>query len=267
MKRKVVKIAAAVTLTVAAAAYLTVTLGHAHRQQKAVVCNNLSVVVVDSSENRFVRKEDIPVIFKAGGKAYFGKRISEISTYELEKVLSERSLIKKADVYTTANGTLHVTILQRKPIVRVYAGEQNFYIDKDGYIVQPYSGYTSHVPIVNGYIESPFPKGFKGDMMAYFREKKIRDSLFTQIYAFARFLQDEPFWQAQVEQIYISQSGKVELVPRVGAQIIRLGSFDNFEYKLRKLLTFYEKGIAIKGWNAYDLIDLSFGNQVVCRRR
>jgi hypothetical protein len=44
-----------------------------------------------------------------------------------------------------------------------------------------------------------------------------------------------------------------------------LGSFDNFEYKLHKLITLYEKGIPLRGWNAYDMIDLSYSNHVVCR--
>ncbi len=256
----------AVVLATAMVAYLTVALTHARRHLDNVVCSSLQVVVKDSAINRFVHKDDIPTIFRASGKTYFGKRLCEISTYELEQTLKERSLIKRADVYTTADGALHVNILQRRPIVRVYtSNEQNFYIDADGYVVQPYSGYTSHVPIVNGYISSPFPRGFKGDMFAYFKEKKICDTLYTQIYNFAKYLDSHPFWQAQVEQVYIPRSGKVEFVPRVGAQIIRLGSFENFEYKLHKLITLYEKGISIKGWNAYDLIDLSYSNQVICK--
>lgn len=268
MKKRIVNITIAAVLVAVAGAYLTVTLSQAHRHLDNVVCNKLKVVIRDSTLNNFVRKDDIPSIFRASGKTYFGKRLCEISTYELEETLMERSLIKRADVYTTADGTLHVSILQRRPIVRIYTmNEQNFYIDSDGYIVQPYSGYTSNVPIVSGHISSPFPRGYKGDMFAYFEKKKMRDTLYTQLYAFAKHLNAHPFWQAQVEQIYIPRNGKVELIPRVGAQIVRLGSLENFEYKLHKLLTLYEKGIAIKGWNAYDLIDLSYSNQVVCKLR
>ena len=266
MKHSAIKIALIIVIAAAVAAYLTVTLTLTHRHLDNVVCNSLQVVIRDSAINQFVRKSDIPVIFRERGKTYFGKRMCEISTHELEKTLEERSLIKSADVHTTADGTLHVSILQRKPIVRIYTeNEQNFYIDYDGYIVQPYNSYTSNVPIVNGRITSPFPRNYKGDMFAYFKDKKICDTLYTQIYAFAKFLNEQAFWQAQVEQIYIPKNGKVELIPRVGAHIIRLGNFDNFEYKLHKLFTLYEKGIAIRGWNAYDVIDLSYSNQVICR--
>jgi cell division protein FtsQ len=267
MKKKAVKITLSALLMAAVAAYLAVALGHAQQLLSNVVCSKLEVVIQDSALNQFVRKSDIPAIFRASKKTYFGKRLSEISTHELEQALHERSLIKRAEVHTTADGTLHVSIQQRCPIVRVYAGEQNFYIDVDGYIVQPYSGYTSHVPIVSGHLASPFPHGYKGSMMDFFTEKKVSDPLYMQIYSFAKYLNQQPFWKAQVEQIYLTKSGKVELIPRVGAQIISLGSFENFEYKLHKLLTLYEKGIAIKGWNAYDAIDLSYSNQVVCKLR
>lgn len=255
-------------LAAAVAAYLTVALNHARRQLDNVVCSKLQVVIQDSTLNQFVRKDDIPAIFRASKKTYFGKRLCEISTHELEEALRERSLIKRADVYTSADGTLHVSILQRHPIVRVYTeNEQSFYLDIDGYVVQPYSGYTSHVPIASGHITSPFPRGFKGSMTDFFCEKKVSDSLYMQLYDFAKFIHQQPFWQAQVEQIYFTKNGKVELIPRVGAQIIRLGSLENFEYKLRKLFTLYEKGIGTKGWNAYDMIDLSYSNQVVCKLR
>jgi len=268
VKRKIVKIVLFAVLIAVLAGYLAATLTYAHKQLDNVVCDKLHVVIQDSAINQFVRKSDIPAVLRADKKTYFGKRLCEISTHELEQTLNERSLIKRADVYTTADGTLHVSIVQRRPIVRIYTeNEQNFYIDIDGYIVQPYSGYTSHVPIVSGSITSPFPRGFKGDMMAFFKEKKMCDSLYLQVYNFAKYLNSQPFWQAQVEQIYIAKSGRVELIPRVGAHIIRLGSFNNFEYKLRKLITLYEKGISIKGWNAYDVIDLSYSNQVVCKLR
>ncbi|MDR1022360.1 MAG: hypothetical protein LBL94_03680 [Prevotellaceae bacterium] len=259
----------AVPLVAVAVAGLAATMLYARRQAEKVLCANIRVVIVDSSLNRFVRKEDIPAIFRRSGLSYFGKRVGEISTMEMERALMKRSLIRHAEVYATSDGTLHVNVEQRKPIVRVYAQNgQNFYIDSEGFIIQPYSGYTSNVPIASGNIKSPFGSGFTGkSMFTFFEEKKKSDTLLCQLYNFASYIGKSSFWQAQVEQIYLTAQGKVELVPRVGAQIIRMGTFDNFEYKLHKLEVMYEKGMARSGWNAYETVDLSFGKQVVCKRR
>ncbi|MDR1342088.1 MAG: cell division protein FtsQ/DivIB [Prevotellaceae bacterium] len=247
---------------------LVATMLYVREQAEKVLCTNIRVAIVDSSFNRFVKKEDIPAIFRRSGLSYFGKKVGEISTMEMEKALAKRSLIRRAEVYTTADGTLHVNVEQRRPIVRVYAQNgQNFYIDNEGFIIQPYSSYTSNVPIASGHIKSPFGGGFTGSMLAFFEEKKKSDTLLCQLYNFASYISKSSFWQAQVEQIYLTAQGKVELVPRVGAQIIRMGTFENFEYKLHKLEVMYEKGMAHSGWNAYEVVDLSFGRQVVCKRR
>lgn len=266
--KKIANISLITALLIAAAAGVVATLLHARGQADKVLCTAIRVVIADSSVNRFVRKEDIPAIFRRSGITYFGKKLSEISTREMEKALTERSLIRQANVYTTADGTLHVTIVQRKPIVRVYTDNgQSFYIDDEGFIIRPYSGYTSHVPVASGRITAPFGSAFRGNMFGFFEEKKRDNALLRQLYAFARYVSKSAFWQAQVEQIYVTAQGRVELIPRVGAHVIHLGTFDNFEYKLHKLEAMYTKGMPLKGWNAYEAIDLSFGNQVVCRRK
>jgi cell division protein FtsQ len=266
--KRIANISLIVALLVAVVACVAAMLLHVRRQADKVLCTNIQVVIADSSDNKFVRKEDIPAIFRREKLAYFGKKISEIPTQEMERVLTERSLIRHADVYTTADGTLHVTVVQRKPIVRVYTDNgQNFYIDDEGFIIRPYSGYTSYVPVASGRITSPFGSSYKGSMFTFFEEKKKNDELLRQLYAFASYISKSVFWQAQIEQIYLTAQGKVELIPRIGAHIIRLGSFENFEYKLHKLEVMYEKGMSFKGWNTYEEIDLSFGNQVVCKKK
>ncbi|MDR3367034.1 MAG: hypothetical protein LBO71_08740 [Prevotellaceae bacterium] len=266
--KKIANISLIAALLALMAAGAAATLLHARRQAGKVLCTKVEVVIADSSDNRFVRKEDIPAIFRRSGITYFGRRVGEIPTQAMEQALTERSLIRRANVYATADGTLHVTIVQRKPIVRVYADNgQSFYIDDEGFIIRPYSGYTSHVPVASGRIAAPFGSSFRGSMFAFFEEKKKDDRTLRQLYAFARYVSRSAFWQAQVEQIYVTEQGKVELIPRVGAHIIRLGDFDSFEYKLRKLEAMYQKGMTLKGWNAYETIDLSFGNQVICKRK
>jgi cell division protein FtsQ len=262
------KIFILVAALAAAGVYAVVIVPRAADQRANVVCSRLHVVVVDSAINGFVHKEDVPIIFRAAGLSYFGKKLSEISTAKLEAALNARSLIRHADVYITVDGTLHVRIAQRHPIIRIYADNgDSFYIDNDGFVMQQYPGYTADVPIVNGNVKSPFPQGFKGDMQAYLAKQKKPAPLMEQLFVFAKFLAHDEFWQAQVEQLYITPRGKVEIIPRIGAHIIRMGSLDNFEYKLHKLRVMYDKGLPVKGWNAYEVLDVSYGNQVVCQRK
>jgi cell division protein FtsQ len=87
------------------------------------------------------------------------------------------------------------------------------------------------------------------------------------LYKFGVFLQKNSFWNAQIEQIHVLPGRNIELVPRVGDHIIYLGKLDDFERKLKRVKTFYEKGLNKVGWNKYSRISVEFGNQIICTKR
>lgn len=87
------------------------------------------------------------------------------------------------------------------------------------------------------------------------------------LYKFGLFLQNDKFWDAQIEQINVTPEKEVELVPRVGEHIVFLGKIDNFEEKLAKLKLFYEKALNQVGWNKYSRISLEFNNQIICTKK
>jgi len=58
----------------------------------------------------------------------------------------------------------------------------------------------------------------------------------------------------------------VEMVPRIGSQIIVLGSTKGFQKKMARLKRLYESGFSKVGWNKYKKIDLTYDNQAVCTR-
>ena len=92
-----------------------------------------------------------------------------------------------------------------------------------------------------------------------------------QLAPFGAFIQNDAFWDNQIEQIFVSLDAKrqpvVTLVPRVGDQTIYLGSLEKFEKKLRRMRIFYDKALSKVGWNKYSRFNLEFDNQVVCTKR
>jgi cell division protein FtsQ len=91
--------------------------------------------------------------------------------------------------------------------------------------------------------------------------------LVSQIYEFARFVIDDDFWNAQITQVYVNGPNDIELIPRVGSQVILIGNLDDFEKKLEKLKLFYEKALPAEGWNKYKKINLKYSNQIICTKR
>jgi cell division protein FtsQ len=94
-----------------------------------------------------------------------------------------------------------------------------------------------------------------------------RDYARKNLAELARFISEDEFWDKQIEQIHVTDRKVIELYPRVGEQVIILGTPENFRGKLENLMTFYKNGLSKTGWNKYSVINLSFDGQIVCTKK
>jgi cell division protein FtsQ len=237
-------------------AYLTVATGFVNRERQHIYCHTVKVTVCDSLLNRFVNAREVRQLIEKDNRKIIGAAIDSINTRRLEEKLNARSVVKNAEVFTSIDGVLHVRVHQRHPIVRVLTAKGSFYIDETGYVFPFSHAYTSYVPIVTGNVAVSFRADYRGEIPE-------ADKLFRQIYAFSRFLQRHSFWLSQIQQLHVQNANDVEIVPRVGNQLIKLGALDNWEYKLAKLYAFYREAMPDEGWEKYSKLDLRYSNQVV----
>jgi len=64
----------------------------------------------------------------------------------------------------------------------------------------------------------------------------------------------------------LNQSGEIELIPKIGDQIILLGDTTQISEKLEKLKIFYTMGNRNEAWASYRVINLKYQDQVVCKK-
>jgi cell division protein FtsQ len=209
-------------------------------------CNKLLIKIESWQDKRFVTEADVVSALKQAKLDPTGKRMSAVNTEKMEMELLKNGMIAKVNAYKTSSGVIRLDIRQKTPILRVMGARGDFYIDSNGGAMPVSRRYTVHVPIANGYIE--------------------KDLASTDLYKFALFLQENDFWNDQIEQIYVHPDREVELIPRVGDHRIILGTFDDFREKLDNLRLFYEQAIPKMGWEKYSSINLKFKNQVVCTK-
>ena len=229
-------------------AYLVVALTAFNRKPKGEVCRNLELVIRDSVYAGFITNKEVKNMLEKKGINPIGKELATIPTKQLEQELAKHPLIDEVECYKTPSGKICVEVSQRIPILRVMSNNgENYYIDNKGTPMPPDAKCVAHLAVVTGSVEKSFA---------------LRD-----LYKFALFLQQNPFWDAQIDQIHVLPNKKIELVPRVGDHIVYLGRLDNYEKKLKRLKTFYEKALNKVGWNKYSRINVEFGNQVICTKR
>lgn len=154
----------------------------------------------------------------------------------------------------SVGGKVVVRADQRRPIMRLYYGNREFYMDSEGALFPPSSTGFCNVLVAGGNFTEPL---------------RI-DSLNAQVKALwqvACFLDKEDEYAPLIDQIFIERDGDIMMVPKVGDHVVELGSADDLDTKFSNLLTFYRKGMPRAGWNTYSRISLKFKGQVVCKKK
>lgn len=228
--------------------YLVFAAYYFEDKPKEDICTNFEVVVSGSDGEVFVNTKDIHKFVKEKGLDPVGVPLKDINTSDIEEVILTNQLIGKAAIYITNNNKIIAEIQERKPILRVISNTgENYYIDNTGERMPLSPRFTAYLPVATGSIKEDFAK--------------------TDLYNFTLFLSKDKFWNAQIEQIVVLPNKEIQLIPRVGDQVIILGGLENYKRKLDKLMTFYQNGLNETGWNKYSVINLKFDKQVVCTKR
>jgi cell division protein FtsQ len=227
-------------------------------------CSGIVIDIKDSSDYHFVTEKQLINIVYGNTGRILGKPIKDVSVNEIESRINVLRELKVAEVYTTIDGTLHVYADQRNPVMRVLPDNGgDYFIDDDGVVVRKRNLYNPRLHIVCGNvnISSAMLEGVS------VLDTSIKHSILKDIYPLVKYINDDSFWSAQIDQIYIDKNDEINLIPRVGNQLVVLGTAENFEGKLRKLAAFYDKVLPEVGWNKYSLINLEYKDQIVCKKR
>lgn len=223
------------------------------------VCSEVKVTLLDSAQNRFVTAEEVIGIIDGYAGQSIGKPVGEINTHIIEKLLNQRSAIKESQVSITRDGKMHINITQRKPVLRIQGENGGFYVDETQYIFPLVQTFTSYVPIVSGHIPFTLNSGHRG--MALEDDGRWMD----KILELGNYLSSDPFWNAQIEQIYVEEKGDIILVPRIGDHQIIFGDLKDIDTKFNKLYTFYKNIIPAEGWDKYSSVNVKYKDQIICK--
>ncbi|MGD0582410.1 MAG: cell division protein FtsQ/DivIB [Bacteroidales bacterium] len=250
-------------LIVISALYLLVIPAWLTNKIRGMTCGGININIADSSDYHLVNKLEIRNLVSSGGSRVIGAPVSSISLNEIEERLSRLKELKVAEAYLTIDGILHVYANQRNPVMRVIAGGGDYFVDDDGVVMRCKKLYTPRLQIVEGNIRIT-SQMLNGTSVL---DTAIKNTILKDIFDLVEYVRNDDFWSAQIDQIYVDDDDEIDLIPRLGSQKIHLGSTENYRGKLRNLETFYKEVLPVEGWNKYDLINLEFRDQIVCRKR
>lgn len=244
MLKKILSILSVVVL----AGYLVYSvLAMTDRHEDSRLCRGVDLHITDSLHFDLIDEEMVLAVLQEHSIDPVGMPLEEIEPEKIEATLLMHPLVGKVQCYKTGGDMLRINLSSKVPLVRVINNRgQDFYVDSRGEILTQRS-LAVQLPVATGYIDRQFAAG--------------------ELLEVVRVIDRSEFWKAQVEQINVTKDGQIELVPRVGDHLLILGTAQDVENKLQRLMNFYEKGLDNVGWNKYRSISVAYENQVVCKKR
>ncbi len=154
----------------------------------------------------------------------------------------------------SVSGRVVVRADQRRPIARLFHGDRERYLDREG-AVFPVSRVGNCNVLVAG-----------GDFSAPLRPDSL-DAQLTALWQVASYLDSESRYSKLIDQIFVERDGDIMMVPKVGDHVVELGDANDLDGKFANLVAFYRKGMPRAGWDTYSKISLKFKGQVVCTKK
>lgn len=164
----------------------------------------------------------------------------------VEKSLDKNPMIDKAEVYATIDGKLKAIISQRKPVARIFQGEDSYYIDYRGDKMPLSETYTARVPLVMGVIDS-------------IEQGKLKKLL--------NYINDDAFLKKNIIGLEIAPTGGVRMRSRNYGYEIQFGRPINIEKKFNNYKAFLQDAAKDTLIEQYKTINLKFTQQVVCTKK
>ncbi len=250
-----------------AIALVVAVLSFVNRKQNDAICTGINVEFSQGSEERYIDEKHVLELLEGENGAIVGQPIKNLNIAKIERKLNDDPYIKHAEVYKKINGVLTIEAVQRNPVIRVINSQNNsFYIGQEGVLMPVSRKVQARMIVANGNIN--YTPDF--DTITNINSNDLNNDkrilILRDLLTLVDYINNDKFWEAQTQQIYVTESGEFELVPLVGNQIIQFGGVERYKEKFRNLEATYKKGFPAEGWNKFDEINLKYKNQVVCRK-
>ncbi len=220
------------------------------------LCQGLEIEINGGNRAQFLNKRDlVSMLENEGLKDLSNKKTASIDLLKMENFLKKNNWIRDAQLYFDNNQKLKIRIQERQPFARIFTVSGSSYlIDSGGVQMAVPERTVFRLPVFTGYPVEKF--GLRRD-----------SGLDRQIRNLAIFLNKDPFWSNQIQEVNISATKTFLMTPLIGNQQIFFGDGSDYENKFHRLFIFYEQVISQTGFEKYTGINLAYTNQVIAIRK
>ncbi len=220
-------------------------------------CKNVLVEIKGGQKKFFIDEKEVMNLLAANQPVTFkGKPLREFDLKKLEGILETNAWIENAELYFDNQQALHIKVQEKIPVARIFTLNGNsFYVSNKQEKLPLSDKFSARLPVFTNF---PSEKN----------KWRGKDSiLMEQVKAISAYIQQEPFWMAQIEQVDILPDKTFVMIPKVGNHEIHFGDGENIPAKFNRLMVFYKEVLSKTGWNTYTSVNIQYKGQVVAVRR
>ncbi|MDG1718379.1 MAG: hypothetical protein P8H17_00910 [Flavobacteriales bacterium] len=203
----------------------------------------LTDITIEMDQNAFITNDVINDYLLDNNLYPDSIKMNDVSFKNIENLLANHPSIKSANVYSDMQGKVFVSVVQRKPIVRVQNGKDGYYLDEDGLRMPLSNEYTARMLLVTGEVNL------------------VNEN---DLYYLSNIIIKDEFLKKQIVQIDINKDSELLMLTQIGEQL-EFGQIKEVGEKFEKLKLYYEKGNSQN--QEYKALNLKYKNQIVCIKK
>lgn len=208
----------------------------------------------EQENNYFIEKENVEdIITEKGREPVEGEKLIHINVSNVENRVKMDKFVKDVEVSKTLKGELEVKVTQRRPIARFIRSDSAFYVSDQGVFLPMSNRYSARVVLISEQGKSP-----------YFLSNELKNESDSLFYDLLTEIDRDDFFNKIVSEIIIKEDGQLWIRPQVSRQMIVWGLPVDTKSKYERLKKLYKDILPSKGWNKYQLVNLSFKDQIIC---
>lgn len=226
---------------------LTTGILWARSKSMGELCTAIDVEVVNADSTSFVTPQGVLNDLKGQGIKVVGKRMGEIDASDIEEALRQSPYLENADCVKCQDGRVLIRVSQLVPVLRVFDGDDSYYVNRAGKHMAVTSFYHCDVPVVRGHFTRKYPA--------------------TRLLSLIDYVEQDSLLHSLISMYQVRDTNNIILIPNMSGHVINIGSADGFDNKFAKLKQFYTQVMPKRGWNTYDTISVKWNHQIVATRR
>lgn len=219
----------------------------ANRVARDHVCTGIEIEVEATGSMDSVIRNGVIDELKGYPHKITGEPIHQVNTTDVERWLSRYSNFESVNCMISSHGKLIVRIVPLVPVMRLFYGNNSYYINKEGKHIVTNAEFFSDVPVVTGRFSKNFPP--------------------KTVLPLVNFISKDRMLSGLVSMINAENKDNLILVPQIYGHVINFGDTTRLEEKKRNLALFYRQVMPYKGWNEYDTISVKYRGQIIATRR